>query len=240
VLLIIFVTALSNLLRLNTLSFILNSTFSVLTIGAVIIFQPELRRGLEQIGRSTLKAIFTPETGQSRTTDMINDVAKSCKEMSKALTGALIVIERQTKVGDIIDTGIALDAVVSAELLVNIFEKNTPLHDGAVVIRDDRVVAATCYLPLTADGELNKELGTRHRAAIGMTEVSDAVVVVVSEETGAISIVHDNEIERGLGESALRRKLTDYIKGTDIPVAKGINFFKKKVRKKEYTIDDRR
>ena len=206
VMLILAITAIANLANLRTLSFILNNTFSVLAIGMVVVFQPELRRGLEQIGRSALNVFFSAEAGQS-TYNMINAVVHACVEMSKEKTGALIVIERRTKLGEIIDTGILLGADISAELLINIFTKNTPLHDGAVVIRDARIEAATCYLPLTEGMDINKEFGTRHRAAIGMSEISDALVIVVSEETGRITFIRDGAIERGLGEDQLRQLL---------------------------------
>jgi diadenylate cyclase len=208
VILIVIVMVLANIFDLRTLSFILNNTFGVLAIGTLVVFQPEMRRGLEQIGRSTLKVFYNLDAGQL-IYNTIDALARACRELSGSNTGALIVIERQTKLGEIIDTGILLGADVSAELLINIFTKNTPLHDGAVVIRGARIEAATCYLPLTEDADINKELGTRHRAAIGMAEVSDAIILVVSEETGLISYIQDGVLERGLGEEALRRLLKE-------------------------------
>jgi diadenylate cyclase len=140
---------------------------------------------------------------------MIRELVRACVELSKACTGALIVIERDTKLGDVINTGIQLNADVTSQLLINIFEKNTPLHDGAVVIRENRVKAATCYLPLTENLELDKQLGTRHRAGIGVTEVSDAVTLAVSEETGGISFIADGRIARNQSAESLRVKLYD-------------------------------
>ena len=213
VLFIVVITAVANIIDLRTLAYIINNTFGVLAIGTLVVFQPELRRGLEQIGRSTLRMFPNAEDGPS-TYNVINAITRACSEMSNSKTGALIVLERQTKLGEIINTGITLGAGVSAELLMNIFTKNTPLHDGAVVIRKGRIEAATCYLPLTGDSEIAKELGTRHRAAIGMTEVSDSLVIVVSEETGNISLIENGVIYRGLNEDSLRgllaKGLSDY------------------------------
>ena len=225
VMLIVVIMALANILKLRTLAFILDNTFGVLAIGTLVVFQPELRRGLEHIGRSSFKVIFSNDSGQS-TLDMVNAVSRACAEMSKDKTGALIVLERQTKLGEIIDTGILLTADVSAELLINIFTKNTPLHDGAVIIREARIIAATCYLPLTEDIDIDKEFGTRHRAAIGMAEASDAIVVVVSEETGQISYIENGIIKRGLSEDSLRRTLLENL---DEAMAPGkITFHKNK------------
>jgi diadenylate cyclase len=207
ILLILVITAFSNLFELKSLSFVLNNTFSVMAIGVLIIFQPELRRGLEQIGRSSLKDFFATETGNTETIGTIDALVKACSELSKTYTGALIVVEKETKIGDIISTGIAINSSVTAELLINIFTPNTPLHDGAVVIRDNRIKAATCYLPLSENAEINKELGTRHRAAIGVTEGSDALAIVVSEETGMISLIQDGAIQRGLSPEALKAAL---------------------------------
>jgi diadenylate cyclase len=209
ILLILAITVFSNLLSLKSLSFVLNNTFSVLAIGVLILFQPELRRGLEQIGRSTIKDLFSSDSESVEARGVLEELARACAELSKTSTGALIVIEKQTKVGDIISTGIAINSDVTAELLINIFTPNTPLHDGAVVIRDNRIKAATCYLPLSENAEIDKELGTRHRAAIGVTEVSDALAIVVSEETGLISFIQNGKIRRGLSSDALKDALAE-------------------------------
>lgn len=228
VLLIVFITALANIVDLRTLAFVLNNTFGVLAIGMVIVFQPELRRGLEQIGRSALKVFFNPDSVKSANR-MVDAVVRACMEMSKSYTGALIVFERQTSLGEIIDTGILVGADVSSELLINIFAKNTPLHDGAVVIRDMRIEAATCYLPLTEDANVNKDLGTRHRAAIGMTEFTDAIVLVVSEESGSVSYVVNGVINRGLDEDPLRGLLAEGLDEFAAPARK-LSIFKDKVK----------
>lgn len=216
VLWIVILTVVANIIDLRTLAYILNNTFGVLAIATVVVFQPELRRGLEQIGRNALK-VFSYSDNSRSAIKMVDSIVRACMEMSATLTGALIVIERQTKLGEIIDTGILLSADVSAELLINIFTKNTPLHDGAVVVRDMRVEAATCYLPLTENADIDKELGTRHRAAIGMTEVSDAMVIVVSEESGQISYIENGVISRDLGDDSLRGLLVDGLRDDSAP-----------------------
>ena len=208
--LLLAITAISNIIGFKTISFMLNNTFNIMAIGILIIFQPELRRGLEQMGRGTLiKGMFARDAALEATQIMIDSLTVACSEMSITLTGALIVIERETKLGEIIETGIEINAKVTPELIINIFWKNTPLHDGAVVIRDRSVKAATCYLPLTESTEIDKELGTRHRAAIGMTEVSDAIALIVSEETGSVSFIIGGQISRGLNSSELKRLLSE-------------------------------
>ena len=231
VLLIVVVTTIANLADLRTLAYILNNTFGFLAIGIVVVFQPELRRGLEQIGRSALQVLFNTDTVKSAQ-DMVDAVVRACSEMSRTLTGALIVIERQTKLAEIIETGILLGADVSAELLINIFTKNAPLHDGAVVIRDIHIEAASCYLPLTEDNSVDKELGTRHRAAIGMTELTDAIVLVVSEETGSMSYVVNGVINRSLSEDMLHSHLIEGLEEFAAPARK-MSFFKGKVKNNE-------
>ena len=190
-------------------NYILINTMQVGVIAIIIVFQPELRRALEQMGRSKFSTLFTgvdvnsPEMLQ-KTAQSICDAAQS---MSKNRVGALIVWERRTKIGDIIRTGVDLEAAVSPELLVNIFVPNTPLHDGAVVIRENRIAAAACFLPLTQKQDLSIELGTRHRAALGISEASDAAVVVVSEETGKISLALDGSLTRNLTVESLKKAL---------------------------------
>ena len=221
------ITVLSNILQLKTLAFILNNTFSVMAIGILVIFQPELRRGLEQIGRSSLKDLFGGDMASIQTAYAIKAMVKAAFELSKTYTGALIVIEKETKVGDIIDTGITINADVTAELLMNIFAPNTPLHDGAVIVRDNKLIAATCYLPLTNSQDISKELGTRHRAAIGVTEVSDSLGIVISEETGKISVAQNGELTTNLTADGLRRILETNMYNTGSN-AKGISFFRGK------------
>lgn len=200
---------LSKLLKLNTIAYILSNTVSILALAMVVLFQPELRRGLEQIGRSRFRDFFNFEDSEDklRTTAMIEDIVKACIELSRNFIGALIVVERDTKIGEIIKTGIELNSNISSELIINIFTPNTPLHDGAVVIRDNKLKAASCFLPLTDNPNLSKELGTRHRAALGITEVSDAIAVVVSEESGKISFALGGGLTRNLTPDTLRKAL---------------------------------
>ena len=209
ILFILAATELSKLLGLKTINYILQNTLSVLAIGAIVLFQPELRRGLEQIGRSRFKDIFNLDETNTRiqTTALIEEIVKACTELSKTYTGALMVIEKDTKVGEIINTGIQLDSCVSSELIMNIFTPNTPLHDGAAIIRDNRIKAAACFLPLTDNPNLSKELGTRHRAALGITEVSDSIAIVVSEESGKISFALNGGLTRNLTSDTLRKAL---------------------------------
>lgn len=209
ILLILAATELSKILGLKTINFILQNSLSVLTLGAIVLFQPELRRGLEQIGRSRFKDIFNLDETNNRiqVTALIEEIVKACTEFSRTYTGALIVIEMNTRVGEIINTGIQLESNVSSELLINIFTPNTPLHDGAVIIRDNKIKAAACFLPLTDNPNLSKELGTRHRAALGITEVSDCISVVVSEESGKISFALNGGLTRNLTSDTLRKAL---------------------------------
>jgi len=208
---ILIAAELSKVLKLNTIAYLLNRTVSILALAMVVLFQPELRRVLEQVGRSRFRNLFVFEdsSNQVKTSAMIEDIVKACTELSRTFTGALIVIERETKIGDIIRTGVQLDANITPELLLNIFYPNTPLHDGAVIIRNDKIVAAGCYLPLTENPNLSKELGTRHRAALGVTEESDAVAIIVSEETGVISVAKEGKLTRYLDVKTLKNMLRD-------------------------------
>ncbi|NJD04002.1 MAG: TIGR00159 family protein [Ruminiclostridium sp.] len=221
ILFILAATELSRLLGLKTINFILQSTLSVLAIGAIVLFQPELRRGLEQIGRSRFKDLFNMDETNTRirTTALIEEIVKACMELSKSYIGALMVIEKDTKVGEIINTGIQLDSNVSAELIMNIFTPNTPLHDGAAIIRDNRIKAAACFLPLTDNPNLSKELGTRHRAALGITEVSDSIAIVVSEESGKISFALNGGLTRNLTSDTLRKALNKNLLEKNTPKA---------------------
>ncbi|WP_330394131.1 diadenylate cyclase CdaA [Lachnoclostridium sp. An181] len=179
------------LFKMNTILWIAENSISVLAIAAVVVFQPELRRALEKLGEQNLISNIIPFGQQKESerfgNETIDAIVSACYSMGKVKTGALIVVEQAIMLTEYETTGIQLDAKVSSQLLINIFEHNTPLHDGAVIIRGDRVVAATCYLPLSENMSLSKALGTRHRAAVGMSEVSDALVIVVSEETGKVS-----------------------------------------------------
>ncbi len=200
---------LSKWLGFKTIEYILGNSIQLIGFTLVVIFQPELRRALEKLGRSKFKDffIFDEEGRQVRTRALIEEIVKACSEMSRNYTGALIVIEGQTKISEITNTGVELDSNVSAELIINIFTPNTPLHDGAIIIRDSRIKAAACFLPLTDNPNLSKELGTRHRAALGMTEISDSIAIVVSEETGRISFALNGGLTRNLTSDTLRKAL---------------------------------
>lgn len=210
ILILLGVLLLSDLLNLNALNYILGNTVQAGLFAVVVIFQPELRNMLERMGRSKAGKIFDVVAGQSgndKTTEVIDELCEAANNMSKTKTGALIVIERSTRLGDVIRTGSVVNADVSAALLENIFAPNTPLHDGAVIVRGDRIHTAGCLLPLTSNPNLSRELGTRHRAALGVSEASDAMVVVVSEETGKISIAINGTLTRNLDKDSLKRAL---------------------------------
>lgn len=204
------VLLLSDLLNLNALNYILENTVQAGLFAIVVIFQPELRSMLERMGRSKAGKIFDVVAGQSgndKTTAVIDELCEAAANMSRTKTGALIVIERSTRLGDVIRTGSVVNADVSAALLENIFAPNTPLHDGAVIVRGDRIYTAGSLLPLTSNPNLSRELGTRHRAALGISEASDAMVVIVSEETGKISIAINGTLTRNLDKDSLKRAL---------------------------------
>ena len=199
-------TVISRWLGLNVVYWLLQKTMTVVIVALPIVFQPELRRALEQLGRGGLfkKNVFLNEEEQEI---LIDEIAKAVAVLARNRIGALIVLERETGLNDFIETGIKVDGLVSNEFLTNIFIPNTPLHDGAVILRGNRIMAAGCLLPLTEDRTLNKELGTRHRAAIGLSEQTDAAVVVVSEETGTISLVRGGRLVRDLDADLLKEKI---------------------------------
>ena len=206
--LLIVITWVSGLLNLKILNWILTGIMNLGVIAIIVIFQPELRRGLEQLGTNKITKFFGIDKDIStKTKEDIYKIVIAATELSKAKTGALIVIERDIKIQDIIATGISMGAEVSPQLLVNIFEPKTPLHDGAVVISGNKIAAAACVLPLADDKDIAKELGTRHRAAIGISKESDSIVVVVSEETGKISIAKDGTLIADLREDVLKKIL---------------------------------
>ena len=208
---LVIAVVLAAVFQFNTILYIVEKFFSVLVIALLVIFQPELRKALESLGRR--KGIFRFFFGRdSRNADgfsmkQIDELITTSFELANRRTGALIVLEKDVPLNDFVNTGIEIDAVLSASLLINIFEHNTPLHDGAVIIREDRIVAATCYLPLSADNGLSKELGTRHRAAVGMSEATDSITIVVSEETGAVSVAEGGKLMQNISELQLRRIL---------------------------------
>ncbi len=199
-------------LKMNTILWIIKNLSTILLTSVVVIFQPELRKMLEQLGQKKIMAsIFPLDAGkevQERFTDKtINELVKACFDMGEARTGALIVIEQNIRLSEYERTGINVDAVLTSQLLINIFEHNTPLHDGAVLVRGNRIVAATCYLPLSDNMELSKQLGTRHRAGVGISEVSDSLTIIVSEETGQVSMAQNGQLSRGLTSAELRSAL---------------------------------
>ncbi len=209
---IIIIALVAYIFELHTIWWILSNALPVGAIGMFVIFQPELRRALEQIGRGKFLASF-PGIDAERdraalAEETINAIIRAIFKMAQVRTGALLVIEKDTKLGDVERTGIMLDAIVSSQLLINIFEDKTPLHDGAVIISNNRISAATCFLPLTDNQEVSKALGTRHRAAIGISEISDAITIVVSEETGTVSVVQNGHIQRGIDTETLKSRLT--------------------------------
>ncbi|GAB6178841.1 diadenylate cyclase CdaA [Desulfotomaculum defluvii] len=202
-------TTVTSWFHLYTLNWLLQQVMTGLVVALPIVFQPELRRALESLGRGKFFARSMSTLKEADRSRMINEVVRAITVLTKNKMGALIIIERVTGLEEYIDTGVKVDGIVSGEFLVNIFIPNTPLHDGAVVIRGDRVAAAACFLPLSENPDISKELGTRHRAGIGITEVSDALAVIVSEETGAISLALDGVLDRMLDESTLKQKLSE-------------------------------
>lgn len=198
-------------LRMHTILFLVRESINVLAIAAVVVFQPELRRALEKLGEKKILKIGSlfDRTHENRrfTNETLSGIVNACYEMGKVKTGALIVVEQAIHLTEYEMTGIELDCIVSRQVLLNIFEHNTPLHDGAVIIRGDRITSATCYLPLSDNMRISKDLGTRHRAALGMSEISDALVIVVSEETGFVSLAVGGELMRDIAPDVLEKKL---------------------------------
>ena len=200
------------LFDMNTILWIVTNLFSIAAIAIVVVLQPELRKALEELGRknlfSSILTLGASKAESERLSDRtINEIVKASVEMGKVKTGALIVVQNEQPLNEYERTGIDVDGIVSSQLLINIFEHNTPLHDGAVIVKDNRVTAATCYLPLSDNMELSKELGTRHRAGVGISEVTDSMTVIVSEETGKMSVAYLGKLERGLSADGLREML---------------------------------
>ena len=196
--------------EMNTILWIVENVLSIAVIAVVVVLQPELRRALEELGRKKFFASLMPfdKVQTERFSDKtVNDLVKASFEMGKVKTGALMVMEDEIVLTEYERTGIAVDGILTSQLLINIFEHNTPLHDGAVIIRGNRVVSATCYLPLSDNMEISKELGTRHRAGVGISEVTDALTIIVSEETGHVSVTYEGKLYRNLDANALREKL---------------------------------
>ncbi|MDR3593774.1 diadenylate cyclase CdaA [Clostridium sp.] len=210
IILIIALIPISYLLKLDMLYFILNKTLTIGVLSVIIIFQPEIRRALEHLGRSAFddKHYVNDKEALIRT---INEISVAVQNLSETKTGALIVMEQSTGLNELIGAGTLLDANVTSNLLENIFVVNTPLHDGATIIRNNRILVSGCVLPLTDNNTINKKLGTRHRAAIGLSEVSDALIIIVSEETGVISLAINGRITRGYDKERLKLILTKVI-----------------------------
>ncbi len=207
---LLFATLVSKWLGLNVINWVLQKTMTVVLVALPIVFQPELRRALEQLGRGK----FFSKSGlmnEEEAEKLLDEVNRAVISLSKNKIGALLVFEREIGLNDYVDTGMKIDGLVSSEFLTNIFIPNTPMHDGAVIIRANRVMAAGCLLPLTEDRTLNKELGTRHRAAIGISEQTDSVVVVVSEETGTISYAYAGRLTRYLDSETLKAKMRPFL-----------------------------
>lgn len=215
ILLIVLLIPVSNILNLTMLNWILNKTITIGVLSIIIIFQPEIRRALEHIGRSAFNEKHIIEDDKTME-KVVTEIVNAVENLSKAKTGALIIVEQNTGMGEIISTGTRLDAVVSSALLENIFVVNTPLHDGATVIKNDRIVASGCFLPLTTNNDINKKLGTRHRAAIGISENSDAMTIVVSEETGVISLAVNGRLTRNYNKEKLKDILIRIMKNRKI------------------------
>lgn len=204
---------LAYIFKMNTILWIVSKLAGALITAIVVIFQPELRKVIEQLGQKKIMASIIPfDTGKEvkeRFTDKtVNELIKACYDMAEVKTGALIVIEQEIRLDEYIRTGINVDAILTSQLLINIFEHNTPLHDGAIIIRGDRITSATCYLPLSDNMRISKDLGTRHRAALGMSEVCDALVIAVSEETGLVSVAMGGQLDRGITREELRKRLS--------------------------------
>ncbi len=207
ILLVFYIAAV--VLELNTILFIVQNSLGVFVTAMIVVFQPELRKALEQLGQGNMFFNFLTNDVMEGEFDQkcIEELVKASFALGRTRTGALIVIQRQLSLDEYIRTGIEVDAILTSPLLINIFEHNTPLHDGAVVVQGNRVVSATCYLPLSKNQDISKDLGTRHRAAIGVSEVTDSLTLVVSEETGKVSVAEHGELSHGLTPDQLRERL---------------------------------
>lgn len=240
ILVIVIFVAVAALAHLDTILWIVEKLFSVAIIAVVVILGPDLRKAIEGLGRKKYLSSLLPfseltkgNTSGGRFSDKtINEITRACVEMGKVKTGALIVIEQEQSLAEYEKTGIDVDGIVTSQLLINIFEHNTPLHDGAVIVRGNRVASATCYLPLSDNLSLSKDLGTRHRAGIGVSEATDSMTVIVSEETGKISVAYKGELFRNLGSDTLKEKLRS-IQNKSVEDASAKKFFWQKGRSGE-------
>lgn len=209
---ILAILAVAAIFKMNTIQWIAKNFFSLGITAVIIVFQPELRRALEQLGEKNILTSIVPFDNSKKeeigiTDRTISELVKACFEMGKVRTGALIVLEQTVSLQEYERTGISIDSLVSSQLILNIFEKNTPLHDGAMILSGNRIRSATCYLPLSDNMNLSKALGTRHRAAVGISEVSDSLTIVVSEETGSVSVAKNGRLLRNLNQEQLREQL---------------------------------
>ena len=236
VIVILALIVLAYLFNMTTILWIVKNVFSIAVIAIIVVLQPELRKALEELGRKNLFSSFIKLESHGAdglfSDRTIKEITKACVEMGKVRTGALIVVRQKDDLSEYKQTGIDVDGIVTSQLLINIFEKNTPLHDGAVIIEGDRVASATCYLPLSDNMRLSKELGTRHRAAVGMSDVNDSMTVIVSEETGLISVAYNGVLSRGLNAEELESQLTT-IQNKPVDEEKKRKLWKGKVSKNE-------
>ncbi len=218
--------------NMDTILWIANNVLGFAVTALVVVLQPELRKALEELGKKNILYSFLPfesnKTEEGRFSDKtVYEITKACVEMGRTKTGALIVMKKIQSLSEYERTGIDIDAIVTSQLLINIFEHNTPLHDGAVIVNGNRIASATCYLPLSGNMELSKELGTRHRAGVGISEVTDSLTIIVSEETGKISVAFDGKLERNIDADRLRERLIEL---QDKPTEEGRKHAKRKVR----------
>lgn len=234
ILIILLFVMVAAIFSMTTILWIAKNVFSVAVTAMVVVFQPELRKALEQLGRrKVLSSLFQFDNriiGERFSDETINEIARGSFEMGRAKTGALIVIAQNDPLTDYEKTGIMLDSAISSQLLINIFEHNTPLHDGAVIVQGNRIVSATCYLPLSENMELSKELGTRHRAGVGISEVTDSMTVIVSEETGRVSVAYEGKLTRNVDMEQLKEMLR-LVQGKTFEEKKSFRLFKRKADK---------
>ena len=234
ILIILLFVMVAAIFSMTTILWIAKNVFSVAVTAMVVVFQPELRKALEQLGRrKVLSSLFQFDNriiGERFSDETINEIARGSFEMGRAKTGALIVIAQNDPLTDYEKTGIMLDSAISSQLLINIFEHNTPLHDGSVIVQGNRIVSATCYLPLSENMELSKELGTRHRAGVGISEVTDSMTVIVSEETGRVSVAYEGKLTRNVDMEQLKEMLR-LVQGKTFEEKKSFRLFKRKADK---------
>ena len=236
IVLIIILIPISYLLRLEMLYYILNKTLTIGVLAIIIIFQPEIRRALEHLGRTAFEEMHNIQDKEQRN-NSVNEIVNAVSNLAEEKTGALIAIEQGTGIGEIISSGTILDANITANLLENLFAINTPLHDGATIIKKNKIAAAGCVLPLTSNSTINKKLGTRHRAAIGLSETSDALIIVVSEETGTISLAINGRLTRNYDKEKLKvilLKIMEYRDTKRVKTAgEKVKTWIKRIKKKE-------